>query len=213
MVMAVEVVRYWAIHQTGYWVFFPVLLFGSGFLYGTNWILSTSEPLSWARSFTTLGAMSMGVVASIIINWIIGFKRSARLAARFRGNLIGCLMEDAADAAILVELALESGKSYVGFVVTSGATTSNDSDVSIIPFFSGYRCDDTRELRLTTSYRAALARAAKDKSRPTFDDFEVVLSKRQIVSARRFDLEIYLEMFSTQADRAIVGKGAGGEQP
>ena len=99
-----------------------------------------------------------------------------------------CFMQDSVESGSLVELALDSGKSYVGLVIDSGIATSNDSDVSVIPLFSGYRSADTHELILTTSYREAIIKAAKDASNQSVPDIEVVLPKSQIVSVKRFNL-------------------------
>ena len=101
-------------------------------------------------------------------------------------------MQDCIDSSSLVELTLETGKSYVGLVLESGISTPSESDVSIVPIFSGYR-DDEQQLQLTTSYMDAILKV------PPKDDFlyefELVLSKSQIASARRFDVAIFADNF------------------
>lgn len=70
----------------------------------------------------------------------------------------------------------------------------------LVPIFSGYR-DVKHELQLTTSYRKAILDALEDDD---LDEsalmslrrsLELVLSKGRIVSARRFDIEIYTKRF------------------
>ena len=105
------------------------------------------------------------------------------------------LMQDSVEPRSLVELTLDNGKSYVGFVTNSGIATFSDSDVSIVPLFSGHRSPKKHKLKLTTSYREALIKAADDESNLSVFDFEVALSKSRIVSARRFNMAVYRKDF------------------
>ncbi len=76
-----------------------------------------------------------------------------RALAESDSNLIEVLLDDAMQGNWYVELALESGKSYVGLPVrTAYATSSEPGDVELIPSFSGYRTGEKRELRLTRYY-------------------------------------------------------------
>ena len=115
-------------------------------------------------------------------------------------------MQDSIDSG-LVELTLESGKSYVGEVIDSGVNTSNDSDVSIMPIYSGHR-DSKRQLQLTTAYMGPIERALSEESNEgkhnVVSQFELVLSKNRIVSARPFDPEI----FETRFGRSLPGSSA-----
>ena len=212
-VFVLNVARYWLIHQVGYWVFLPVLTAGTAFLWITDVGLTVLEQILDAergRVFhldsTTFWATMLAVLTSVLANAVIGRKRSARLAAKWRGNLIECLMQDSIDSG-LVELTLESGKSYVGEVIDSGINTSNDADVSIMPIFSGHR-DHKHQLHLTTSYTGPIEKARSEASsegkRNVASQFELVLSKNRIVSARPFDVEV----FQTRFGRSLPGSSA-----
>ena len=209
-----NVVRYWLIHQVGYWVFLPVLTVGTAFLWIADVGLAALEQFlgmergDWMSCLgsTVFWATTLVVLTSVLANVLIGRKRSARLAAKWRGNLIECLMQDSIDSG-LVELTLESGKSYVGEVIDSGINTSNDADVSIMPIFSGHR-DHEHQLHLTTSYTDPLQRASsvvsnEDKHNDA-SQFELVLSKTRIVSARPFDVEVFVTRFG----RSLPGSSA-----
>ena len=160
-----NVVRYWLIHQVGYWVFLPVLTVGTAFLWIADVGLAALEQIlgterrDWMLCLgsATFWATMLAVLTSVLANVVIGRKRSARLAAKWRGSLIECLMQDSIDSG-LVELTLETGKSYVGKVIDSGINTSNDSDVSIMPIFSGHR-NSKHQLELTTAYMGPLQRS------------------------------------------------------
>ena len=214
-VFFLNVTRYWLTHQVGYWIFLPVLTAGTAFLWiadvgltGLEQILD-AERDDWVFHLEnkTLRATTLAVLTSVLANVLIGPERSARLAAKWRGNLIECLMQDSFESGCLVELTLKTGKSYVGRVIDSGVYTSNDSDVSIMPIFSGHR-DHEHQLQLTTSYKGPLQRASsvvsnEDKHNDA-SQFELVLSKTQIVSARPFDPEI----FETRFGRSLPGSSA-----
>ena len=188
--MATSVTRYWMLHQAGYWVFLPLVVAGAVFMIVANKLVSIPYISEWKLN-AALVAVVLSLVTAGFANMAIGKNRSLLLAARFRGNLAGVLMHDAWIRSMLVEVTVETGKAYVGFVLSSGVATSNDSDASIIPLMSGYRSNDTQELKLTTYYAGTLKEARQSGSRVQYDEFEVVLPKRCIVSVRRFDLDTY----------------------
>ena len=193
-----------------------VLLYVAGAGLDSLELCLDSERGNWKYGLgsTTLWATALAVLIPILANVGIGRGRSAKWAAALRGNLIECLMQESIDTGSFVELTLETGKSYVGLVVDSGIATAKESDVSILPVFSGYR-DGTHELQLTTSYRKAILGASEDdlgqleldlggategvSKHASEDDglgqLELVLGKNQIVSARRFDVGIYAGRF------------------
>ena len=203
-VSSLNLARYWLIHQVGYWVLLPILAGGTAFLWIADFGLTAlegvlgSERSDWMSYLgsTALWATGLAVLLAVIANVSIGRERSARLAAKWRGNLIECLMQDSSG---LVELTLETGKSYVGRVIESGIWTSNDSDVSIMPIFSGYR-DKKQQLQLMTSYidpllQEASAGALNEGRYDVLSQFEIVLRKSRIVSARPFDLKVFATRF------------------
>ena len=189
-----DVARYWVVRQTGYVFLLPVLIVGAVLMYvvdvGLTALYPDSDRSGWRFGLgnTTFWAAVLATSISVVANAMIGRGRAARLAAEWRGSLTECLMQDCIDSRSFVELTLETGKSYVGLVVESGITTPSESDVSIVPIFSGYR-DDEHQLQLTTSYIDAISKAPEEDDVPY--QFELVLSKSQIVSARRFDVEIF----------------------
>ena len=205
-----NVVRYWLIHQVGYWVFLPVLAVGMIFSWIADVVLAALEQTLGTEHHGWISYLDQSVVlpvtlavsTSILANALIGRERSSRLAAKWRGNLMECLMQDSSG---LVELTLETGKSYVGRVIESGIWTSNDSDVSIMPIFSGHR-DQEHQLQLTTSYidpllQEASSKALNEGGTMFLSEFVIVLRKSRIVSARPFDLRA----FATRLGRSLPG--------
>ncbi len=190
--------RYWVIRQTGYTFLLLVLAVGTVLMYVVDEGLtalsqvSDSDRGSWRFGLgsTMFWAMTLAVFVPLVVNCLIGRQKSVRLAAKWRGSLTECLMQDCIDSRSLAELTLETGKSYVGLVLESGISTPSESDVSIVPVFSGYR-DDEQQLQLTTSYLDVILEIEDD----LLYKLELVLSKSQIASARRFDIDIFAESF------------------
>ncbi len=190
-VATLHVSRYWVIRQTGYVFLLPILIVGMVLMHVVDaGLTALSQFLDSDRISpnTTFWAAALAILIPLVANAVIGRGRSVRLAGAWRGSLTECLLQDSIDSGSFVELTLETGKSYVGLVLKSGITTPSESDVSIVPIFSGYR-DDEHQLQLTTSYLDAISKAPKEDD--VLYQFELVLSKSQIVSARRFDVEIF----------------------
>ena len=91
----------------------------------------------------------------------------------------------------LVEIAMKTGRSYVGLVLRGNSPNVNWSgDVGLLPVFSGYRDSDTRSLRLTNNY-------AKLQD---LEEREVVVMRSEIASIRRFGLDAYRAVESGKAE-------------
>ena len=125
--------------------------------------------------------------------------RRLRALAESNSDLIEVLLDDAMQGDWYVELALETGKCYVGLPVrTAYATSSEAADVELIPLFSGDRTGETRELRLTRYYGDDIRRLVDDPSglreRLSPRDFRVVIPLREVVTARLFDPDVYQQM-------------------
>ena len=125
--------------------------------------------------------------------------RRLRALAESNSDLIEVLLDDAMQGDWYVELALETGKSYVGLPVrTAYATSSEAADVELIPLFSGDRTGETRELRLTRYCGDDIRRLVDDptglRERLSPRDFRVVIPLREVVTARLFDPDVYQQM-------------------
>lgn len=88
----------------------------------------------------------------------------------------------------------------MGFASESGVAADGDSDIALIPLVSGYRRDDTKELVLTTHYATALDMCLQDKLPGLkLDDFQVVLPRAEIASARAFNTQAYKVFVDTHS--------------
>ena len=136
------------------------------------------------------GTVTLGVLLEIVIlivgNLIYSKDEAARDTAIRDGDLVELLIRESMQPPMLIQISLRSGKSYIGLAVESGIAKSGDSDISMLPIASGYRNKETQELAITTNYAPVIENSELD-----YIDFQVVIPKSEIVSARLFDPEIY----------------------
>jgi hypothetical protein len=104
------------------------------------------------------------------------------------------IIADSIERQKMVELSLRNGKSYIGYALESNITKRGSSDVALAPVASGYRSEDTRELRITTHYAPVIQKWRGDDSSidDIVRDFRIVISREEICSARFFDPKVYL---------------------
>lgn len=216
--------RYWLNRQAGYKMFFAVLLTGCvvtlvsrqlGTLASAQ-LTAIGMPLPVAGDQLTF---DLTWCASISLAYFGPYaassrwrRRLAKFVSEHSGDLIEALLQEAMDRRFLVELSMENGKFYIGRPHKSGVATDTQSDVSLIPLLSGYRHGDNKTFCFTTSYRVALEAGAQRQDLREAD-FQVVLPKAQIVSARRFDPETYLQAFQSGEPRHEPAPAAVGTPP
>ena len=141
-------------------------------------------------SDTSALAVALGVIAPIVLN-----RSSKQAVAQLRvaeedGNLIELMVIDSIERGMLVELSLRNGKSYIGIAKKIGVPVRDHADIALVPMMSGHRDKDTSELRITRNYGPTIQGILNDPESPrhlAFDDFQVILPWREVVSARLFD--------------------------
>ena len=205
--------RAWMLRHTGYVPLFIVLVAGTiGLLIGGH--LATAIGVAFCTAFPgaceTVSATDSvrreldfagGLLCALAVACWFNRKyprsQAYKKVCEIGSHLIEVLLQEAVEDQFLVELTMENGKVYIGHPVGSGIFAPGQGDVTIVPFVSGYRDKKTRTFRLTTFYVDALERFTQGTdAQIRMTDFHVVLPKRQINSARRFDLEVYRESFA-----------------
>jgi hypothetical protein len=93
-----------------------------------------------------------------------------------------------------VMLSMEDRKVYVGYISSLGAPTEVsgiDQELQLIPTISGYRDDDTREVKYTTHYSVI--------------DIEcpIVLKQENIVSVTMFNVDVRIGFDKLNIDKAL----------
>lgn len=143
---------------------------------------------------TAILSVILGFLLPFALNPFYGQERAQRRTAEERGELIESIIADSLDRRKLIELSLKNGKVYIGFAFRSRMIRRDESDVALIPLASGYRNQEIHELTITTNYAPAINEYL-DSDQEIADlireDFRVVISASEIVSARIFSPEIY----------------------
>ena len=144
----------------------------------------------------------LGFVFPKIINRRYDQQREALRAAEEEGNRIELLLAESESREMLVEISLRTRKSYIGYVLRNATEDVNGADISIVPLWSGYRKEDTQELKITTDYVSALLGHLEEENDFTDfvnEDFRVVVPMSEVVSARLFRPDLY-KMFRDQEE-------------
>jgi hypothetical protein len=102
---------------------------------------------------------------------------------------------DAAESNAVLQLTLSDGKFYVGKIKSLAANPiSPNSFVRVLPYASGYRDKDTKELVFTSFYEEVYDELVKEPgfSEESLDQFIKILPFSAIFSANRFDAAMYM---------------------
>ena len=149
----------------------------------------------FAHSGKLAAAALLGLVYVVAANMKVRNKDAAARWAKRTEGAAESLLRRSLEGRILVEIAMKTGRSYVGFVVSGDTPDVNWSgDVSLLQVFSGYRDSETRRLRLTNNY-AKLG---------SLGDREVVVMRSEITSIRPFGLDFYLAVESGGAELPLA---------
>ena len=150
-------------------------------------------------------SLSLPPVAAWIANRWVSRDKADRRAAIRAGRLREIVLHEAMREHGLVEVSLESGKSYVAFVQQVVIGQPDDSDVLLVPILSGYRHPETRDLHITTNYSSVLERQPEAGMNR---DLPIGISLSGIVSVRPFDLAIWREFTRpSTADLTVIRDG------
>lgn len=211
--------RYQAVRYSGYHILFRSAIVGAV-------LLLTAQAIVWAVNhylpsvsakweplvpvqYLDAAALSfvLGLLLPAIGNRFIDADKAVRQAARKSGDIIELLIAESIERGNLIELSLRSGKSYIGIALVSGIEKHIDSDVSLVPIWSGYRNKDTQELHITTEYASVIAQSIRESTGIASRDFQVVIPMSEIVSARTFHPEAYERFQAAAAGAASYGAG------
>lgn len=195
--------RYGTIRDSGYHLFFRSAVAGLVLVLAAHLLLVLLDehfPLireCWKQYLpseyddTAILSLAFGFVLPFLFNLFRDREKEAQQTAEKRGSLIELLIADSRTRRKPIEVSLRSGKSYIGFVrgfsVEGGVIRRDESDVALLPIASGYRDNDTKELKITTYYAPVIQEWLAENTPDTSgSDFEIVFPISEVVSARIF---------------------------
>jgi hypothetical protein len=162
-------------------------------------------------SGVTVVACALGLVLWWPLNLLYPYQAAnTRLHHANRTTALDRLLYQASLAQHLLCLSMKDGKVYIGYIQDLPPNPEDrNSYLEILPVQSGYRDQDTREMKLTTFYEEAykdLVEAEADE-----EDWLVylkILKIDEILSAGRFDPDAYVR-FNRNSEAGVVSDGGG----
>lgn len=130
------------------------------------------------------------------LNLIFRPTGAAKQAVRELGTYLERLLLEAQEKEMLVAVTLKNRKVYVGHVIEAALSFTSDDSKSpylvILPVLSGYRDNETLQMKLPVRYYEMWGNEELLKiSNLTPDDFTIVLPEGEIVSVNKFDYTVY----------------------
>ena len=143
---------------------------------------------------TTAAGIAFALCAALATNRLWGLDRVSREVAAASGEFMELIYQVVITEVSLVEVTLETGKSYVGYPFASRVAARDEGDLLLAPLMSGHR-DARQELTITTYYGEKLDDNVRETHGLSLGDLVVAVRKSQIVSARPFDVDLYQDLF------------------
>jgi hypothetical protein len=142
---------------------------------------------------TAVLSLTIGVVLAYLPNLFLSREKAMIESIRLHGTGLDKLVLEATLNPQQLCFTLENGKVYIGYP-QSITDLLNQGTLSILPFFSGYR-NEEQDIIITTFYDnfylPAAAPHAEEEEMEEPVHFEQLISVKRIVSAKRFDIDVY----------------------
>ncbi len=173
---------------------------------GAAWRVYSPYPLSG----TATGAFLIGCLAWIPLNKISPFSGAIYHALEKHGNLLENLLNRALNERLHIQVTMDDGKVYVGWVsYQPNRPQSVETYIGILPIISGYRDTETKEVTYTTRYDNIYEKLNSGEYKDlSEEDFVKYLPISKINCTSVFDIDVYLHfeenaLPSTEEERSV----------
>ena len=196
--------RFQAVRDSGYHILFRSALVGIvlyclaagiAFVWRTKWRSTGIEYLDdhSPAPFTVevILSLALAVALPVLFNLVYWRTEGVKRAARNTGEHIELVIIESVEKVKPIEVSLQNRKVYIGLAVDTGVGSSPDADVAMVPMYSGYRDEDTLDLRITMNYDPVISRNLEANPSQERVDFRIVFPMSEIVSVRLFDEGVY----------------------
>jgi hypothetical protein len=149
-------------------------------------------PKNDGHAGTFIGSFLLSIVL-LGLNFTTSEDEQSRKVVEDEGNDLEYLLNDALERAKLVLVVLRDRQVYVGFVTSNVDPNSKKEYARILKVASGYRTQETRHVRITTSYTNVLRKISEDGDGPKhvrLDDLNVVIPADHISAVSYFNTGI-----------------------
>ncbi len=162
-------------------------------------ILNQVLPLEFDLSIWVMFFLSIALPS--IFNQIRDEENDYRRFLLQKGNTIDILIYYSFLNSELLQITLRNRKVYIGVISHVEFSDRENSIVTILPFYSGYRDKDTHEFTPTTNYRPIIQKLfTASTSMDNDEEFNVSFPKLDIIVIRQFDEQIYENFFGESID-------------
>ena len=142
------------------------------------------------------GMFLLSIASPPIFNRFRDDERDYRKFLLEKGNTIDILIYYSFLSSELLQITLRNRKVYIGVISYVAFSDRENSIVTILPFYSGYRNKDTNEFTPTTNYRPIIQQFIIESASMDSDaEFDVSFPKSEIIVIRQFDEQIYENFF------------------
>jgi hypothetical protein len=160
-------------------------------------------------------ALVLGVFGWYPLNLLIPYKTGlARFHRLGNSDAMDRFLFNSAESNAFIQLTLSDGKFYVGKIDSIAANPlAPNSFIQILPYASGYRDKDTKELSFTSFYDTVYEEMVKEPgfTEDALDQFKKVLPFSAIFSANRFDPDMYMRFQRETAPEPSTAESEVGE--
>ena len=144
------------------------------------------------------GMFFLSIALPSIINRFRDDESDYRKFLLEKGNTIDILIYYSFLSSEILQITLRSRKVYIGVISHVEFSDPENSIVTILPLYSGYRDKDTYEFKPTTNYRPIIQ---QNFIAPTLMDndaeLDVSFPKSDVIVIRQFDEQIYEDFFQS----------------
>ena len=158
-------------------------------------------------------ALLIGVTAWYPLNLLIPYKTALERFHRMgNSDAMDRFLFEAAESNAVLQLTLSDGKFYVGKIKSLAANPiSPSSFVRVLPYASGYRDKDTKELCFTSFYEEVYDELVKEPgfTEESLDQFIKILPFTAIFSANRFDAAMYMKFQRDEMESSTKSEDEG----
>ncbi len=202
--------KFLSLRQSGYHLLFRSAVYGTGIWVAAYILIRIGETAQFAEHMFSAWEklvpieqaplITAGIIIAtflpVAINFFYEERKAAMQAARRNGDFTAILIDESIEKSLPVEITLQTGKSYVGYIAESKLSVGSDIDLVLIAIASGYRKAKSQELVLTTHYAGIIGDQPKG-----LNDFRVVIRASELVSMRLFDFQIYHQFQQAEESR------------
>lgn len=177
-----------------------LMVFGSGYLFCRILLLEWPEGIAKLSAFFPNDGtfyIVAGYVISLplikVANWIYSNDDAIAKQIEEQNDGFESLLQTSQQYLKPLIISLDSGKVYIGVVNQSFFSPVENRSFQILPFYSGFRDKETKEMKITNEYVDFLDAFEKSNGE-RINDLTVSLPVRSIMSMSIFNADIYKEL-------------------